>query len=428
MKTFCMIGLLTIAAATATAGSVELVGRRARVLEMQTFHLDRVSDVDVEAVGIRGKFSNDLYASAWIVDDQGRTVWSLDKSAWKPAAGQRYLIGADDRVRLDAGAYVAYLYPGGHWGRSSHPFKELSRVFNDLADILRSDDPGKNPDLYAARCSFRLETTGGVIQLIDAMPPLEAQVVLAPVGDAETRESLVRVLSPTTLRIAVCGERSDGGLFDMGWIEDAVTGEPIWVMDATRCSAAGGAVKNAHWSGEVPIDPGTYRIAYATDSSHAWDDWNDRPPADPRQWGLLVDAVDASALVILDAFDPDLDASVLVRWLRVGDDTDLLHDVAFEHPVRIQVDALGEGGRRSMFDGGKILDRGNGQVVWAMNWSNTEPAGGAEKNRRYHGVLDLPAGEYRLVYGTDGSHAFGSWNMPPPREPFRYGMVVRVLK
>ena len=116
-----------------------------------------------------------------------------------------------------------------------------------------------------------------------------------------------------------------------------------------------------------------------------------------------------------------------MRWLRVGDDEDLRRDVTFDRPVRLKIHAMGEGGRRSMYDGGSITSLDTGQVAWAMAWSNTEPAGGDDKNRSYHGTIELPAGEYRIGYSTDGSHAFGHWNAAPPREPFRYGMLVRVV-
>lgn len=54
----------------------------------------------------------------------------------------------------------------------------------------------------------------------------------------------------------------------------------------------------------------------------------------------------------------------------------------------------------------------------------TEPAGGAEKNRRYEGTMTLKAGEYILRYRSDGSHSFEDWNDDPPSDPINWGITV----
>ena len=51
-------------------------------------------------------------------------------------------------------------------------------------------------------------------------------------------------------------------------------------------------------------------------------------------------------------------------------------------------------------------------------------AGGATKNRRFDGVIRLPAGSYVLRYETDGSHSFGDWNAAPPDDPESWGITV----
>jgi hypothetical protein len=59
-----------------------------------------------------------------------------------------------------------------------------------------------------------------------------------------------------------------------------------------------------------------------------------------------------------------------------------------------------------------------------MTDDNTDPAGGAEKNRMFDGVVDLPAGDYVACYATDDSHAFRSWNAGAPYEPEAWGMAL----
>ena len=59
-----------------------------------------------------------------------------------------------------------------------------------------------------------------------------------------------------------------------------------------------------------------------------------------------------------------------------------------------------------------------GNVVWRMTYSDTDHAGGARENRVFDRILRIPAGEYRVVYQSDGSHSFGDCNMSPPDDRY----------
>ena len=64
--------------------------------------------------------------------------------------------------------------------------------------------------------------------------------------------------------------------------------------------------------------------------------------------------------------------------------------------------------------------------VWAMEYSRTEDAGGAHKNRRTRQTVRLPAGHYVAYYVTDDSHDPIWWNNVPPLDPDVWGLTVRV--
>ena len=55
-------------------------------------------------------------------------------------------------------------------------------------------------------------------------------------------------------------------------------------------------------------------------------------------------------------------------------------------------------------------------------------AGGARKNRLYDDEIRLPAGTYKAVYRTDGSHSFEDWNADQPRDPWNWGMTIRRVR
>jgi len=88
----------------------------------------------------------------------------------------------------------------------------------------------------------------------------------------------------------------------------------------------------------------------------------------------------------------------------------------------VRIFAIGEGQPGEMFDYGWIEDD-KGSRVWEMKEPQTTHAGGAGKNRQVDVVVTLPAGNYKLRYKSDDSHAFDHWNSLPPDINF-WGIAV----
>jgi CubicO group peptidase (beta-lactamase class C family) len=104
-----------------------------------------------------------------------------------------------------------------------------------------------------------------------------------------------------------------------------------------------------------------------------------------------------------------------------NEDKSVAFSVASSQDVRIF--AIGEGQAGEMFDYGWIEDVDKGSRVWEMQEAKTTPAGGAGKNRKVDVVITLPAGNYKLRYKSDDSHAFDHWNSLPPDINF-WGIAV----
>jgi CubicO group peptidase (beta-lactamase class C family) len=79
----------------------------------------------------------------------------------------------------------------------------------------------------------------------------------------------------------------------------------------------------------------------------------------------------------------------------------------------VRIFAIGEGQGSQMSDYGWIEDD-KGSRVWEMQGPKTMHAGGANKNRKVDAQITLPAGNYKLRYKSDDSHAFDNWNNLPP--------------
>ena len=104
-----------------------------------------------------------------------------------------------------------------------------------------------------------------------------------------------------------------------------------------------------------------------------------------------------------------------------NEDKSVAFSLAKNEEVRIF--AIGEGQPGEMFDYGWIEDVDKGSRVWEMQEPRTVHAGGAGKNRKIDAVITLPAGNYKLRYKSDDSHAFDHWNALPPDINF-WGIAV----
>jgi hypothetical protein len=94
---------------------------------------------------------------------------------------------------------------------------------------------------------------------------------------------------------------------------------------------------------------------------------------------------------------------------------------------RIHVLAVGEISISGRYDYGWIENAETGEIVWEMTWQNTEPAGGADRNRRYNGALTLEPGNYVVHYNSDFSHAYGDFGDEPPLDQENWGIQISKL-
>jgi hypothetical protein len=72
-------------------------------------------------------------------------------------------------------------------------------------------------------------------------------------------------------------KRQASALFDYGSITDS-KGSTVWAMDVTQSKYAGGALKNRYVDTVLHLKAGKYTVRYHTDNSHAWHNWDDKPP------------------------------------------------------------------------------------------------------------------------------------------------------
>jgi CubicO group peptidase (beta-lactamase class C family) len=113
---------------------------------------------------------------------------------------------------------------------------------------------------------------------------------------------------------------------------------------------------------------------------------------------------------------------LVAQIVEVLDNEDKTVPFSLASSQDVRIFAIGEGQPGEMFDYGWIEDD-KGSRVWEMKEPQTTHAGGAGKNRKIDVVITLPAGNYKLRYKADDSHAFDHWNSLPPDINF-WGIAV----
>ncbi|MGH7520957.1 MAG: hypothetical protein ACREMI_06735 [Gemmatimonadales bacterium] len=92
----------------------------------------------------------------------------------------------------------------------------------------------------------------------------------------------------------------------------------------------------------------------------------------------------------------------------------------------VEVYAIGELTRDGEADYGWIQNADTHQRVWAMSFDDTDPAGGAAKNRMAHETIRLKPGRYVAYFVNDDSHRPDDWTRVPPTDPEFWGLTLRV--
>jgi hypothetical protein len=381
------------------------------------FSIDKQSSIRIYAIGecLSGADSPADYG--WIINAKTRAkVWEMTRWNTRWAGGSSKNRFFDEDVQLPAGDYILTYVTD-----DSHSFPNFNA----------------NPPYDPMNWGITVLPTSGFSQTAfhQYTPPDKGVSLLefTRARDEDFFEQPFKITNSTNLHIYAIGEygNSDREFADYGWIQDAASGRIVWEMTYRNTEHAGGARKNRMFEGDVTLAKGDYILYYMTDDSHSYDDWNDSPPYDPKAWGITIypgQGYRSGDLVKTTAREIEAGSNILVKLVGVRDDEHRREKFTLSKSTRIHIYAIGEGDQSEMFDYGWIIDTRTGRAVWEMTWRNTEPAGGARKNRLYDDDIMLDPGTYEVNYESDDSHSFNDWNSTKPRDPFNWGITVSVSK
>ncbi len=267
----------------------------------------------------------------------------------------------------------------------------------------------------------------------------------------------------TTIHVKARGAASEkkrdyrDKLFAYGWIINSDTREKVWLMTRDNTSLTG---TNRKCDDYITLPKGSYEVYFAATyfgyqstftniranidhrksgdiisigSRHDWiaswiEDWFGVDifrewMKNSKNWGIELLADERAEISL---FNPPQDFSyVLYKSIGLGENEYVQQGFVLDKPVAIHIYALGEGVRREgLSDFGFIIDVNTRKRIWEMKQSNTTKAGGADKNLKFDGTVNLNPGKYVVYYFTDDSHSYIDWNEAPPYDPLNYGITL----
>jgi hypothetical protein len=367
-------------------------------------------------------------AAAWIIDARTRqVVWDLRAAETQRSSnGLRRFAGT---VRLPAGTYEAhYASYAASWISTDGEF--ILRGLRRLGANVRYGGPYIDDGAYK-EFVLKIEGAGrpardSEIEEVTKGFTASAIARLAPEPSTTARYGFA-LSRPADLEVYAIGEVRKDDAFDYGWIVNADTRARVWTMDYDNSEPAGGAQKNRMAHETLHLPAGRYVAYFACDASHDPDEWNAVPALDPTFWGLTLRVADATARAGVRpfAYEPvPPPGQTLVSLTGIGDNASPSAGFSLRRPMDVRIYAIGEGVNDDMVDYAWIVDATHHRRVWTMRYEDTEPAGGAEKNRLFDGTVHLETGNYLVRYTSDGSHSSEDWNAAPPAEDRYWGVSV----
>jgi hypothetical protein len=119
------------------------------------------------------------------------------------------------------------------------------------------------------------------------------------------------------LRLYAIGEGTPAGMRDFGGIENAHTGQLVWLMHHLSTVHSGGAEKNRKVDRLLPLPAGVYRLHFKTDHGHSFNSWNDSLP-DHIWWGIRLYDETALHTELLNSFWGYVPTPEEIGWSSEG--------------------------------------------------------------------------------------------------------------
>lgn len=236
--------------------------------------------------------------------------------------------------------------------------------------------------------------------------------------------------------------RRHDAMLSSAWIIDANTREMVWALEDADSDRRSRHLRE--YRDEPELNAGRYEVYYSTFPAWggdwdqgAWWHFTDSFSFGDFDWDDYKDAAGDFEIVVrgrgksfsedeVTDFHDNLKKGAIINFtgLRGGRYEKIGLEV--DREVELEIYAIGELDKDEIYDGAWIINTANREKVWALDYWDSDPAGGASKNRVFKDTIKLPAGKYALYCASDNSHHVGDWNSTPPYDPFFWGVTIQV--
>lgn len=395
------------------------------------FQVSEAAQLSIYALGEIGTRPMDF---GWIEDvSSGERIWDMTLENTKHAGGWSVNRLFNDTLSIARGIYRAAYQT------------DARQSWRDWVGNPPFDPAGWGITLTAMPAS--------VVAPFDPLSSRQPLIELTRVRDSEQRQAQFKVNEPIRLAAYAVGEVGESSRYDWGWLRNNDSQNMVWEMTYARSRQSGSDASNRAELAFFRLEPGTYTLGYETDDSHSFDSWLHGRPEHPERWGVtlfpVAEQLDSSSVEILDvqtsslgeeqappeppkptehpSHIPPLPGSMIVTLSGVGNEERAKATFSLQEESELHIRAVGEISISGRYDYGWIEKADSGEIVWEMTFQNTHPAGGADRNRRFDGVVTLQPGEYIVHYRTDFSHAYGDFGDEPPTDPEGWGVRISKL-
>ncbi len=280
-----------------------------------------------------------------------------------------------------------------------------------------------------------------------------------------TESETFTVTSKTDIHLKAVGAQWGNGetMYAYPWIINTETGDMVWSMDDEFTKEVDDNESLRQYDDDLELYPGTYTLYYYACQPYFFggnfdfsnmkidlknldkdidellkklgisgEDKGKKHEIKAFALAELTDrlyvSLSGDPSVVAVASHPDLPKPV-VALDHPGNDAYLSEGFTLTSDADLRIYAIGEYSTLDdgMVDWGWIINADTREHVWEMKKSNTDWAGGADKNRRFRDRRHFPAGNYVAYFVTDDSHTYDDWNANPPYDPDGYGLRLYLL-
>ncbi|MEP5613006.1 MAG: hypothetical protein ABJP45_12195 [Cyclobacteriaceae bacterium] len=296
-----------------------------------------------------------------------------------------------------------------------------------------------------------MKSTLLTIAILVAMTSTSQSIVLDDVYPEEVASEGFTLTANSSVKIEGIGSvfyEDWKAIVYYGWIIDSRTREVVWhLFDEMKDRDFRESDGKIDFKANVDLEKGDYEAYFAAAYSNGndWNDWGNTWAVknfndvverifDSRdrqkyrssysdEFYMKVSSANLQKASMSELLNNSLRNSIL-SFNRMGDNESEKQGFSLTAETDVRIYSVGEGNKGETFDYLWIYDARTREVVFEIEYDNTDFAGGAEKNLKFDEVITLKAGDYIASYASDDSHSYEKWNSLPPDDPQFWGATI----